>query len=104
MPFLLKKKLIVAPISWVALALCYITTSVKRHNDTRTVVFYEHLLCLLSSTIISLFLYKMCHKMVDAMAKNKPGTGCWGILLLLFYLRLDDLTRDRVIGNIQLSV
>lgn len=42
--------------------------------------------------------------MVDAMAKNKPGTGCWGILLLLFYLRLDDLTRDRVIGNIQLSV
>lgn len=41
---------------------------------------------------------------VDAMDKNNPGTGCWGILPLLFYLGFDGLTRDRVTGNIELSV
>lgn len=38
------------------------------------------------------------------MDKNKPGPGCCGTMPLLFYLGLGDLTRDRVTGNMELSV
>lgn len=76
-----QRKSAVAPTPWVALGLCYVTAFVKHHTDAGTVVIYEHVPCLLSSTISS-FLYKVCHMMVDTMDKSKPGTRCWDILLL----------------------